>query len=73
MQQVIEWKKLPKDLDTLDHDYYHFKGSKKHKHEAPSIVTGRLWTCDGLKVLIMLNDTDVRVPLSYFTHYAEVE
>lgn len=77
MKQVIEWKKLPKNLDKLDKDIYLFK-TKKAFDYYPKIVCGRLW-CESAdmdyyySVFLTLKDVDIRIAINYFSHYAEVE
>lgn len=77
MKQVIEWKKIPKNLDKLDKDLYYFK-RKKVYYYYPQIICGRLWY-ESLDmdhyyaVLLTLKDVDIRICINYFSHYAEVE
>lgn len=76
MKQVIEWNKLPKNLDKLENRAYLFKASPLM--DIPSIMVGRLWweSMDmdyEYCVFIAIERMDLRLPISYFTHYAEVE
>ena len=74
MKQVIEWKKLPKDLRRIDKDLYHFL-TKAKKPESQCIYTGRLWWSleHEYSVCIHLHNFNALVPINKFSHYAEVE
>lgn len=73
MKQVINWKKITKRLRECD--LYYFKANQD-KHDLPWIVTGRLtyWIGgdEGYFVIVVLDNVDVRIELSKFTHYAKV-
>ena len=69
MKQVIEWKEI--DENTPTGEYYHLLS--KEEYNLPKIVSGRLIYYDGHNVWIELENVEVRFPLNYFSHYAEVE
>jgi len=73
MKQEFTWKKIPKNLKKIDKDLYHFLGKAKAP-EAKSIHTGRLWWDfqNNYCVCVYLHNATVLIPISKFSHYAEV-
>lgn len=76
MKQIIEWKKIPKNLKKLEFKDYLFKAKKGVA--APRVISGALdyyspdmdWE---YIVVVEFDRTRIWFPISYFTHYAEVE
>ena len=69
MKQIIEWKEIDNDIPS--NEYYYLLSNEAYN--LPKIVAGRVIYYDGHNVWIELENIEVKFPLSYFTHYAEIE
>lgn len=75
MKQVIEWKKIPSSLQnmSIENKEYYFKAKNDGGDSFPIILSGYLKNYDGKFVAVSLGKTWIDIPLSEFSHYAEVE